>query len=100
MLGSAERVATNIIVSEETGLPYDKNNFSRIFRKFQRRAGIEGLTFHDIRRSVASEIGNRGATSAEIVSITGHSLGSKILDTYVKPDREAALRAAKKRTEV
>ena len=42
---------------------------------------------------MATELGNRGATEAEIVSITGHAFGSKEVDKYVKLDREAALRA-------
>ncbi len=97
MIDGMERTSTYIIVSEETGRPYDKNTFSRIFRKFRQRAGIEGVHFHNIRRTVATELGDRGATSAEIVSITGHAMGSKAVDVYVRPGREAALRAAKKR---
>lgn len=99
MLDGMERRSINILVSEATGKPYKGEEFSRLFRKFRKRAGIEGVHFHDIRRTVASELGNRGATSTEISSITGHSHRSKVIDVYVRPDREAAVRAFKKRTE-
>jgi len=41
-------------------------------------------------------MGNKGATMAEIVSFSGHKLNSPILETYVKPGREAARRALDK----
>jgi len=38
-----------------------------------------------------------GATNAEIVSFSGHSINSPVLDVYVKPDRIIAKRAKNKR---
>ncbi len=40
---------------------------------------------------------NTGATTAEIVSMSGHSMNSRVLDVYVKPDQKAGKNAAKKR---
>ncbi|MBF0383181.1 MAG: tyrosine-type recombinase/integrase [Magnetococcales bacterium] len=108
ILNSQEKQSTYIIVSEVDGKPYiDLNvevnrvrcrSFSRIFRKFRKRAGIERhITFHDIRRTALTEYGNSGATTAEIVSLSGHQMNSRILDVYVKPDRKAGQNAAKKR---
>ena len=97
-----------IIVSEDTGRPYldDPNDqrshtqrtvFSRLVAKFRKRAGIEGRHFHDLRRTALTEMGNTGATNSEIVSFSGHSLKSKVLDTYIKPDKRAAKLAHNKR---
>lgn len=95
-----------IIVSETTRQPYlDQGSsksqrmiFSRMFRRFKERAGItRNLTFHDLRRTALSNLGNAGATEAEIVSFSGHAVGSRILETYVKPDRRAAQNAGRKR---
>lgn len=95
-----ERVSTHIIVSEETGQPYNKDNFARIFRKFCRRAGIpDELQFRDLRRTAATDLGNRGATESEIIAFTGHEPGSSVIRTYVKPGKQAALRGARKRRE-
>lgn len=97
MLDSIERSSIYILVSEMPGRPYEGKTFSHLFRKFRQRAGIEGVHLHDIRRTVASEPGNRGATSTEISLITGHAPESKVIKTYLRPEREAAPRAAAKR---
>ncbi len=99
MLEATAKTSTYVIVSEETGQPYsDRNVFSRIFRRFRKRANIERrLTFQDLRTTAATEMGNRGATGAEIVSITGHSISSPALKNYLKPGREAARRGSSKR---
>ena len=47
------------------------------------RLVVDGVHFHDICRTVASELGNRGATSTEISSITGHAPESNVIKTYV-----------------
>lgn len=94
-----KKTSTHIIVSEETKKPYtDRNVFSRIFRRFRDRAGARSdLTFHDLRRTALTEFGNRGATNAEIVKFSGHDINSRVLKTYVRPDRTAAENAARKR---
>ena len=50
----------------------------RLFVKFRKRAGVDGRTFHDLRRSALSAIGNSGATNAEIVSFSGHKTLSDV----------------------
>ncbi|MBF0445279.1 MAG: tyrosine-type recombinase/integrase [Magnetococcales bacterium] len=108
MIAKTEKSSTYIIVSETDGKPYiDQNSetnrvrcrsFSRIFRKFRERVGIERqITFQDLRRTALTEFGNKGATTAEIVSMSGHSMNSRVLDVYVKPDKIAGKNAAKKR---
>jgi integrase len=105
--GIVHHISGHIIISEETGQPYCDSSqednrvkakaFSRIFRKFRERAGVVGLTFHDIRRTALTELGNRGATNTEIAAWSGHAPGSKILSVYVKPDKSASMNAFKKR---
>jgi integrase len=94
--------AGHVIINEETGDPYrSRVDFGRAFRKLRARAGIQRrLTFHDLRRTALTEMGNRGATNAEITAMSGHSINSPVLKVYVRPDREAAKRAvAKRRTQ-
>ena len=98
ILDGMDKTSTHIVVSEETGLPYtDRRIFSRSFRRFRDRAGVSGKTFQDIRRTALTELGNRGATEAEITRISGHKIGSRVIDVYVRPDRTAAISAANKR---
>ncbi len=67
-------------------------------RLFRGRAGKKRrLTFHDLRRTALTEMGNTGASDTEIVSISGHAKDSRVIGIYVKPDRESALNAASKR---
>ncbi len=99
MLAATSKTSTYVVVSEETGRPYVRYQaFSRIFRKFRERAGIrQDLTFQDLRRTAMTEMGDHGATNAEIVAFSGHKENSRVLDTYIKPGRAAARNAARKR---
>lgn len=99
MLNGIERGSVQIIVNEETNQPYpDRFAFSKVFRKVKSRAGLtRQLTFHDIRRTVLTELGAKGATNAELSAIGGHSPASPALRVYVQPTREAAVSAIRKR---
>lgn len=99
MLDGMSRTTDRVIVNEETALPYpDRFVFGRVFRKVKQRAGItRQVTFHDIRRTMLTELGARGATNVEIASYSGHSVNSPILKVYVQPTRESAVSAFRKR---
>ena len=87
----------HIIINEMTKQPWNEKLFSKAYLKFTRRAGLEGRTFHDIRRTALSEMGNTGATNAEIVSFSGHNIASETISDYVKPNKDASKRAFIKR---
>jgi len=100
MMKATVKTSLFIIVSEQTAQPYPEQGivFSRLHRRFRRRAGIrKDLTFQDLRRTALTELGNTGSTNAQIVSISGHDIASNVLKDYVKPDKQAALEAARKR---
>jgi len=107
LLNNTVKTGTHVIVCEETKMPFvdtaespsqsRRNTFGRLFRKFCKRAGVVGKTFHDIRRTALTEMGNSGATNTEISSQSGHSVGSKVIDVYVRPNKTAAMNAASKR---
>jgi integrase len=98
MLDRTTRASERVIVNEETGLPYpDRFIFGRVFRKVKQRAGItRQVTFHDIRRTMLTELGAKGATNVEIASYSGHSVNSPILKVYVQPTRDPAASAFRK----
>ena len=54
-------------------------------------------TFHDLRRIALSEMGDSGADNSEIVSLSGYSITSKVVDVYVQPSKKAAKHAHQKR---
>jgi hypothetical protein len=99
MLDVANRTHVHIIVNEETAQKYaGKDSFGKVFRKARKWAGIErNLTFQDLRTTALTIMGDSSATTAEIVAFSGHKFNSPVLETYVKPGREAAIRGRLKR---
>lgn len=70
------------------------------------RAGIAGLTFHDLRGTAVPRLALAGATEAEIVTLTGHTLRDmrSILDAHTlardPPLGESAIRKPERRTKI
>jgi integrase len=72
-LDATRRRATVICVTSR-GTRWTGDGFSASFRKTCEAAGIEGLTFHDLRGTAVTRLALAGCTEAEIATITGHSL--------------------------
>ncbi len=63
-----------------------------------KRAGIEGLHFHDLRGTALTMLSEAGCTPQEIATITGHSLRDvgAIMDRYsARTDKLAVAAIAK-----
>jgi integrase len=54
------------------GRPYTSDGFRSVWSKAAERAGIEKLTFHDLRGTFATRAYECGATDAEVAAVTGH----------------------------
>ena len=52
--------------------PLDANSFKMRFRRLCEKAGITGLTFHDLRHEGTSRLFEAGLAMMEVASITGH----------------------------
>ena len=90
MLDRTPRVAETIITTAE-GRPYTSNGFRASWRKTAQKAGIAGLTFHDIRGTTVTLMALEETPISHIATITGHSIGAvqSILDAhYIKRDDE------------
>lgn len=77
------RTSTHILTAAR-GQPWKKRHFSSVFKATCDRAGIVGLTFHDLRGTAITTLADAGCTEMQIASITGHSLKSvhEILEKY------------------
>ena len=97
-LDAITKTSTHIVVSEETKRPYKTFNFTHLFREIADAAGFAGKQFLDLRRSSAVRLAEAGCTTAEVVSITGHSIesGERILEVYVPRSSAMAESAIKK----
>ena len=59
-----------VFVTPETGKPWDDLN--RHFQKACRRAGLEGIVFHDLRRSFVTNARRRGVPESVVMKLSGH----------------------------
>jgi integrase len=73
--------------------PWSESGFQGAWGKATMRAGIRGLTFHDLRGTAVVTLARAGCNEVEIYSITGHKPGDvrAILTAHYLPrDAEVA----------
>jgi integrase len=88
-----------VILTTLEGKPWTADGFRASWAKACRRAGVVGVTFHDLRGTSVTRLAIAGCTEAEIATITGHSLRSVrgIIDThYLSRDPALAESAIRK----
>jgi integrase len=94
-----------IMLVNQSGIPWSDDGFRVMWAKTCHKAGVAnsrsgGVTFHDLRGTGASRMGQAGCTTIEIASITGHGLESgtarSSLDGYVRRDLSVARSAIAK----
>jgi integrase len=85
-----------LIFTNKNDDPIRRNRFSEIWRPAIRRAGVDGLRFHDLRHFYASLLINHGESVKVVQARLGHASASETLDTYAHlwPDNEERTRAA------
>ncbi|WP_218128354.1 tyrosine-type recombinase/integrase [Rhodospira trueperi] len=73
-----------LILTNTKGVPWTAAGFSASWRKLCARAGIEGLTFNDLRGTAVTRLARAGCDHAEISAITGHKMGDvgRVLDHH------------------
>src|SRR5262249_9597267 len=62
-----------IILTTADGKPWTSDGFRASWGKACKRAGIVGVTFHDLRGTAVTRLAVAECTEAEIATITGHS---------------------------
>src|SRR5262245_11721666 len=87
------RVST-IMLTNGRGRPWQGNSFRKAWGAITDKAGIVGLTFHDLRGTAVTRLSEAGCTPQEIATYTGWSLRDvqTILDRYLA--RTDALRSS------
>ena len=84
MLDGMNRDAA-VILTTKTGQPWKARYFKTQWEAASKAAGISELHFHDLRGTAITMLAEAGCTTAQIASITGHSLKTvaTILDRYL-----------------
>ena len=70
--------------------PYSHKGFQQAFVKWAKAAGIDGKSSHGVRAAVATHAAEDGATSQEIMAVTGHKSLSEV-ERYTKQAEKARL---------
>lgn len=83
MLDAMPKKAITILTNTR-GKPWTSDGFRTSWGKACAAAGIVGLTFHDLRGTAVTRLALSGCSTAQIASITGHSLKDveSILDAH------------------
>ena len=82
-----------IMLTNSDNKPWSESGFQGAWGKATMRAGIRGLTFHDLRGTAVVTLARAGCNEVEIYSITGHKPGDvrAILTVHYLPrDAEVA----------
>jgi len=103
---AAKAKQSPLILTNSEDKPWTADGFRSSWRKACARAGIVGVTFHDLRGTAVTRLALAGCTEAEIATITGHSLRDvrTILDSnYLSRDPalgESAIRKLERGTKI
>jgi integrase len=97
VLANTKPTAT-VILTNKRAMAWAPNAFRKQWGDACRKAGITGLTFHDLRGTAVTRLAEAGCSAAEIASITGHSMRDvgAILDVYLARTGKIALAAIAK----
>ncbi|UHD44011.1 tyrosine-type recombinase/integrase [Aureimonas altamirensis] len=81
---AAQSKKTTTILANTRGRSWTEDGFRASWGKACRSAGIEGLTFHDIRGTAVTRLALAGCSTSQIAAITGHALKDveHILDAH------------------
>jgi integrase len=92
------------VLVNSDGKPWSPDGFRSSWRKACAKAGVVGVTFHDLRGTAVTRLALVGCTEAEIATLTGHSMRDvrAILDAnYLHRDpalAESAIHKLERRT--
>jgi integrase len=84
------------VLSNELDGPVRSNVFQTVWRRACRRAGVQGVTFHDLRHFYASALIASGCSVVAVQAALGHANATETLNTYshLWPSDEDRTRAA------
>lgn len=87
-----------LFLTTKTGRPWQADHFRHSWRAATRKAGLDGLHFHDLRGTSVTMLAEVGCTDQEIATITRLSLERTraILDKYMARTRPLAMAAIRR----
>ena len=98
LLDRTPRAAVTILATSRK-TSWTESGFRASWRKACKKAGVEGLTFHDLRGTAITRLAVAGCSVPEIAAITGHNMKqiTAILDAhYLSRDSALGMSAIRK----
>lgn len=74
LAGGAGGWISDLVVTTDLGMPYDRDVYSDQFRKIAEAAGLPAVHLHSIRHAIATELHRRGVPVAAAAKLLGHSV--------------------------
>lgn len=87
------KIVTARICTNSRGRPWTPDGFKTSWGKLTTKAGITGVTFHDLRGTFITERWREGSTPDQIATISGHSAKEvkTVLEShYLAPDQDVS----------
>lgn len=72
----------NLVFVQETGVPYEPSQISKAFRRLTTSTGMEGLRFHDLRHTSATQLLAANVHAKVVQERLGHASIDTTMDTY------------------
>ena len=88
-----------VILTTKTGRPWRKDHFSHAWRRAILAAGLDGLTFHGLRKTAGSWLIDAGCTDREAMDILGHRTHAMVGRYVAGRDRKASAKSAIRKLE-
>jgi integrase len=71
-LSATPRHVSGYVFVTRTGRPYDPGKISAAFKKACGKAGLTGMTYHDLRRSFCTNMRRAGVDTLATMAVSGH----------------------------
>ncbi|MDA5192521.1 tyrosine-type recombinase/integrase [Govanella unica] len=86
------QIEATTILTRADGQPWKADHFRHEWRRVTKEAGLDGLTFNDLRGTAVTALADANCTVPQIAAITGHSPKSaaSILERYLARTRSQA----------
>lgn len=87
------------LLTRPDGQPWQRSHFDHAFARAVKTAGLDGLTFHGLRKGAAANLAEHGASASEVQAVTGHRTLAEVTRYTAAADQKRRARAAMKRLE-
>ena len=74
----ASQIGTETYLETEYGKPFTSAGFGNRFREWCDQAGLPQCSAHGLRKTLSTDLAERGATERQIMSVTGHTTSKEV----------------------